>query len=55
MLGVEVADFSQQANTANTSSISTFEADVSSLTNGVYVLQYSAGGYSKSGLFVVAK
>ena len=55
MLGVEVADFSQQANTANTGSISTFDADVSSLTNGVYVLQYSAGGYSKSGLLVVAK
>ncbi|MBS1538944.1 MAG: hypothetical protein JST20_14495 [Bacteroidetes bacterium] len=55
MLGVEVGDFSREANAGNNGSYSTFNADVSKLGGGVYVLQYSAGGYSKSGLFVVAR
>ena len=55
MLGVEVADYSAQANSGNNGSYSTFNADVSKLGGGVYVLQYSAGGYTKSGLFVVAR
>jgi photosystem II stability/assembly factor-like uncharacterized protein len=55
MLGVEVADFSSEANAVNTGSTSTFNADVSNLGGGVYILQYSAGGYTKSGLFVVAR
>ncbi|MBS1538743.1 MAG: hypothetical protein JST20_13480 [Bacteroidetes bacterium] len=55
MLGVEVGDFSREANAGNNGSYTTFNADVSKLGGGVYVLQYSAGGYSKSGLFVVAR
>jgi photosystem II stability/assembly factor-like uncharacterized protein len=55
MLGMEVADFSREANAVSTGSTSTFNADVGNLSGGVYVLQYSAGGYTKSGLFVVAR
>ncbi len=55
MLGFEVADYSSEANAGNNGAYSTFNADVGKLGGGVYVLQYSAGGYTKSGLFVVAR
>jgi photosystem II stability/assembly factor-like uncharacterized protein len=55
MLGVEVADFSSEANAGNNGAYSTFNADVGKLGGGVYILQYSAGGYTKSGPFVVAR
>jgi len=55
ILGTEVADLSVQANAGSDGFVSKFHADVSKLGTGVYVLQYSAGGYSKSGLFVVCQ
>lgn len=55
ILGLEVKDYSQEANAANNGSTSTFQADIAALHSGVYILQYSAGGYSKAGLFAVGR
>jgi len=55
IMGVEVADYSTAANAGNDGTISRFTADVSKLSGGVYVLRYSAGGFTKSGLFVVTR
>jgi hypothetical protein len=55
ILGNEVADYSREANQANNGSTARFTVDISRLPLGVYILQYSAGGYQKSSLFAVSK
>ncbi|GEM_PF-2725531 len=55
ILGNEVADYSREANQATNGSTARFTVDISRLPLGVYILQYSAGGYQKSSLFAVSK
>ena len=55
ILGNEVADYSREENQANNGSTARFTVHISRLPLGVYILQYSAGGYQKSSLFAVSK